>query len=311
MKNLLLPFETEERFEKVIVIGSNKIASDVLQFVNAEKQRYGYEVVYIEHEQDGMSVMSMVCKKNNIPYHFLSAKHAITQFLENENRKSLIISAGNYYIFPANIINKKNYTIINFHYALLPKYPGRNAPTWAIFQDEKESGATWHYVTKRIDDGQYIIQKKCNLTEDIKAYELSKIIMNLAYEGLQECFGDILTGKIRMDPENIQNEQRKIYYSYEVPNQGRFNISDNTYFIYKLLRATDYGKSQIFPLMKTRLPDGTEVEILTYKKKKLVMTDNETIHIDEENRTIWLPLKDEFVLKMKYRVINREKRNNQ
>lgn len=212
----------------------------------------------------------------------------------------LILSAGNYYIFPQSVINKTNIVIVNFHSALLPKYPGRNAPTWAIFHDERESGATWHYVTPEIDNGQYIIQKRCSLTKDIKAYELTKKIMELAYEGLQECFEDIMFGKIKIDSGNKSDKPRKIYYSYEIPNQGWFNISDDVCDIYKLLRATDYGKSRIFPAMKTKLPDGRIVEITSYKKMNLEIVMNEPIQIDEDKQDILVMMDDGFVLKMKY-----------
>lgn len=293
-------------FEKVIVIGSTKIAADILDFVNVEKTRYGYEVAYAGYGQNSLSVMKVMCQKNGIPYYFMDKKNQVREYFESENRRTLIISAGNYYIFPRNIINKENYVIINFHNSLLPKYLGRNAPTWAIFCDEKESGATWHYVTERIDCGQQIIQKRCDIPKDAKAYELSKIIMNLAYEGLKECFKDILLEKIKRNCDILFNEHQRIYYSYEIPNQGRFNISDNSHDIYKLLRATDYGKNQIFSPIRTNLPDGREVEIMKYTKKSRERIFEEPIY-NETEQLITLALSDDFVLKMKYRIMNDEK----
>lgn len=293
-----------QQFEKIIVIGSEKIAFDVLQFVDSKKKQYEYEVAYVEYGQSGLSVMKSVCEKQGIPYCLINDKNRMQEYIERERGRILIISAGNHYIFPESIVNKRNTVIINFHYALLPKYPGRNAPTWAIFHNEEESGATWHYVTERIDDGQVIIQKRCRIAKDAKAYELSRTIMQLAYEGFKECFDDIMFGRIKTDSENVCHEPQKMYYSYEIPNQGMFHISDGAYFIYKLLRATDYGKSQVFPLMRTRLPDGRMVEIVRYTIKGLDDMTDVPIHINEEKQVILLALDEKSILKMKFRILN-------
>lgn len=71
-----------QQFEEVIVIGCGKIASNVLQFVNRQKTRYGYEVSYIEHEQSALSVMKAVCEKNGISYYLLKEKNRLEIILK-------------------------------------------------------------------------------------------------------------------------------------------------------------------------------------------------------------------------------------
>ena len=74
--------------------------------------------------------------------------------------------------FQKKIVSSENIVIINFHNALLPELPGRNAPSWSIYEGKDYTGITWHYVTEGVDEGDIIVQKKCDVTADIRAYEL-------------------------------------------------------------------------------------------------------------------------------------------
>ena len=107
-----------------------------------------------------------------ISYRCITDKKELAGALDLIGEKALIISASNNFLFPASLVAKPNITIINFHNALLPEYPGRNAPTWVIYMGEKETGITWHYVTAGVDEGNIIIQKRCEITDVTKAYDL-------------------------------------------------------------------------------------------------------------------------------------------
>lgn len=290
-------------FEKIIVIGYGKIAGDVLKYVIARKNDYSYGIEYIEHELNDFSIVKTICDRYGISYFFLTKKEEVLTHLKSELKQTLVISAGNHYIFPKCIVEQDNITIINFHNALLPKYPGRNAPTWAIYYGESESGATWHYVNEQIDAGKIIWQKECFITEDMKAYELTGKIMELAFAGLQENFDYIMKNEIR---NNIQYKpciQKKIYYSYEMPDDGKFNISDNVDNIYKLLRATDYGKSGIFPNIRTDIPDIGEVEITSYRKIQLRNLSDNLFQLENTKRIVYLFMRDGNALRLKYRKV--------
>ena len=53
--------------------------------------------------------------------------------------------------------------IINRHNALLPKNRGRLTPFWVLFNKEKETGVSIHFVDEGIDSGDIIIQKKFDI----------------------------------------------------------------------------------------------------------------------------------------------------
>ena len=148
-------------------------------------------------------------------------------FLQKVSQKVLIISVNNNFIFPAKLISNENVVIINFHNALLPELPGRNAPSWAIYEGKKTTGITWHYVAEEIDAGDIIIQKKCIIDDDVKAYELVASQMKLASDAFKECFDDILHGVVQTKKQMVP-AHRKIYKSFEIPGNGKINLADST-----------------------------------------------------------------------------------
>lgn len=312
-------------FQKVVVLGYGKVTGEVLQYVCDRRKELGYEVEFIEHETHSFSVMKKVCAENGISYRCIPDKKELAGALDLIGEKTLIISASNNFLFPAPLVAKPNITIINFHNALLPEYPGRNAPTWVIYMGEKETGITWHYVTAGVDEGNIIIQKRCEITDDTKAYELTERLMDLAAEAFRESFAGIMEETVSAREQGF-DPKRRMYRSYEVPAGGFFELTEKPEDIYRLLRCVDYGKNDIFPHLKTRI-DGREAEILRYRKipadklpadgfsadklsvdkfsvDKLPADDNlpEKHSTRETEGFLYLPLQEGFWLKIKYAI---------
>ena len=282
-------------FHKIIVIGYGKVTGEVLQFVYDKKKEYGYQIEFVEHEVHPLSITEKICTENEIPFERITDKKELAAYLDSITEQTLIISASNNFLFPAFLVEKENITIINFHNALLPKYPGRNAPTWVIYMGEKRTGITWHYVTAGVDEGNIIIQKCCEINPDTKAYELTEQLMDLASEAFRESFADVMAQNVDARPQGF-DPKRRMYRSYDVPSEGFFNLTDEPEDIYRLLRSVDYGKNDIFPPMRTMV-DGREAEILRYRK---ITPDKRK----DEDGFVYLPLEEDALLKIKYRYID-------
>lgn len=280
-------------FCKIVVIGYGKVTGEVLQYVCDRKKEYGYEIAFIEHEVHPLSITEKICTENGVVFMRITDKKELAAFLGRIAEQTLIVSASNNFLFPASLVEKEHITVINFHNALLPGYPGRNAPTWVIYMGEKETGITWHYVTAGVDEGDIIIQKRCEIGDDTKAYELTERLMDLAGDAFRESFADVMTQSVDTKPQRFE-PKRRMYRSYEVPSDGFFELGDSPEDIYRLLRSVDYGKNDIFPLMRTRIA-GREAQILRYRK---IAPDKRK---DEEG-FLYLPL-GEDLLKIKYRYI--------
>lgn len=284
----------ETNFCRVVVIGYGKAAGEILKYIDDRRADYGYALEFIEHELHPLSVTAQICEERGIFFSSIPDKRELALYLGKIGEKTLIVSASNNFLFPVSVVEKENITIINFHNALLPDYPGRNAPSWVIYQGEARTGITWHYVTAGVDEGNIIIQKTCDIGSDTKAYELTERLMDLAIEGFRECFDAVLAEEVQGRPQTISPE-RRMYRSAEVPGEGFLELEEEPEKIYRLLRCVDYGKSGIFPPLQMTV-GGVRAEVLRYRK---IAPEKRR----EETDMVYLSLPDGSLLKIKYRVL--------
>lgn len=229
-------------FEKVIVIGSGKIASECIGLLTNHTDR----IIGFEHEKQPLSCVKSACRQNNIEYSFIESKEAVSEYLRGLSEKTLIVSANNNFIFKKDVLCKKNLKIINFHNALLPKHCGRNAPTWAIFEMDPFTGVTWHEVDCNIDTGNIIIQKKIPIDSRTTALQLTRTCMETGIAAFAECIGSVLNEEyvpIRQD----KDAESKMHCSRSIPNDGMMDFSWEIEKISAFLRSMDYGKYRLFP----------------------------------------------------------------
>lgn len=97
---------------------------------------------------------------------FFGTDHYV-QLLQQE-KIDLIVLAGFLWKVPANLVQAFPNRIINIHPALLPKYGGKGmyghfVHEAVISAGEKESGITIHYVNEKYDDGEAILQERCEV----------------------------------------------------------------------------------------------------------------------------------------------------
>lgn len=281
-------------FVRVVIIGYGKATGEILQYADDRRKDYGYGLEFIEHELHALSVTKQICEERSIPFVSMPDKRELGSYLGEIQEKTLIVSASNNFLFPAALVERAHITIINFHNALLPDYPGRNAPSWVIYQGETRTGITWHYVTAGVDEGNIIVQESCEIGPDTKAYELTETLMDLAYEGFCECFDSVLQENAKATPQGFAPE-RRMYRSFEIPGGGVLDLNEPTEKVYRLLRSVDYGKSGIFPPLQTEV-SGKRAEVLRYRR------------IAQEKRKegadiLYVPFADGDLLKIKYRML--------
>lgn len=279
------------KYDDIVLIGFGSIYKNILKYLISAKEQWAFSLIVIEHEFYPTSRIRSVCEASGINYHRLRDGNEVLTFLLEFDMPTLVVSAGNKYLFPGPLIEKGNLTIINFHNALLPAYPGRNAPSWAIYNEEREIGATWHMVTADVDAGAILWQKSCTLLPDSKAYEASKVIMELAYQGFVEIFKSLFKGTIKPIPQKVNVSERRIYYAKDVPGDGVVRLTDSPKYIYRVLRATDYGLNPIFPKVKIMVENEDICTIKKYKKE--VWREEKD---NEPSKIYYLRLDDKAVL---------------
>lgn len=254
-------------FDKVFIIGSGSICINIIKSLQSK----GITPVAILYREHNMSPLSMFLKSKNIEHHSFDDKNTCTEFLNNVDKNSLIISANNIFLFPKNIVCKENLKIINFHNALLPAHRGMNAPTWTIFEQDKIAGITWHLVNQHIDDGDIIIQKSIELDNTETSILLIRKLMNLAFLAYKEIEDAVLNWSIAPTP--MKDGEYQIHYSKDVPNDGFLNKNWKTDKISAFLRSLDWGCVKQFEKPKIK------IDSKTYTINNYTIKNKETIEI--------------------------------
>lgn len=246
-------------FEKVYLMGNGRVADDCLRELNKRK----IAVTYLEVTAEKFAFTRKLCERCGILFCHVDRKD-IKQFLLDIQEKALIISAHNSYLFPAEVVEKKNLAIINLHIAYLPQYRGMNPSTWAIFNQESYTGATWHEVANGIDNGKILVQEKVPIREDDTAMKLMLRCFQTGIRLFRENLEDFLSGEYQRSAPG--ETETRLYLAKELPNQGEMDLSWDLNKIYAFLRSMDYTGADLMPLPRVR-QEGRVYEIVKYWKE--------------------------------------------
>ncbi|MDD3772626.1 MAG: phosphoribosylglycinamide formyltransferase [Weeksellaceae bacterium] len=126
----------------------------------------------------------------DIPTYLLEEKKTFSEDadsnLEGENI-DLIVLAGFLSILTPEFTEKWKGKIINIHPSLLPKYGGKGMYGAKVHQavldaKETESGASVHFVTAGVDEGQIILQKSFAIEESDGVEDLQRKVADIEKE---------------------------------------------------------------------------------------------------------------------------------
>ena len=149
----------------------------------------------IEKKKLKASVAVMVCdnpkafalkraQKHGVPVFLFNPKFfksredyekIIVSVLKSQN-VDLVVLAGFMRILAPYFVKAYRNRIINIHPALLPNFKGAHAIRDAFEARVKETGATVHFVTAKVDAGPVVLQKKVKILKSDSLESLEKKI---------------------------------------------------------------------------------------------------------------------------------------
>jgi len=116
-----------------------------------------------------------------------------------ERSKPDLIISQSQSILKGPLLSIPSIGTLNRHNALLPKNRGRLTPFWVLYNQEKETGVSIHFVNERIDSGPIVLQEKYNVSKKDtfktlvnKNYEIAPKLMLQAINLLEEGFTDFI-----------------------------------------------------------------------------------------------------------------------
>ena len=138
-------------------------------------------------------------ENHQIPHQLIKKGKNFSENLEKvvPENTDLIVLAGFLSILSKYFCEKYKGKIINIHPALLPKFGGKGM--WGhhvheavIAAQEKESGATVHFVTSGIDEGEIILQKAFPISENETLKTLAEKIHQVEFEIFPKAINKVL-----------------------------------------------------------------------------------------------------------------------
>lgn len=145
-----------------------------------------------------------------------------------------------YLISPAFLLHHQVKLALNYHDSLLPRYAGINSTTWAIIQNEKEHGVSFHQIESGIDTGAIAGQVVIPIEEGETALSLnlkcSEQFLKLFQKVIQQIENDSLTFF-------HQDLNFRTYYGFnQIPhNYAILDITTDFALNERLVRALTFG----------------------------------------------------------------------
>lgn len=92
-------------------------------------------------------------------------------------------------ILKENVLCLPKLGVVNFHPSLLPRYRGPCPTNAVLYNDEKITGVTVHYVTEELDEGNVLFQRSIAINETDNDGQLRQKLAMLAGELIPELVG--------------------------------------------------------------------------------------------------------------------------
>ena len=176
----------------------------------------------------------------------------------------IIVVAAYGKILPKNIIDE--YTCVNIHASLLPKYRGASPITAAIMGGEKVTGITIIYMDEGIDTGDMILKRELEIGNDETFAELHDRLAVMGGELIAEALEQIKSGAAcrEKQPEDgisyagkLNNEMCEIDWSLPAKQ-----IHDKIRGLSSVSTAFTWLNGKKLKIYKSRVADDGIIELL-------------------------------------------------
>tara|TARA_Y100001970_G_scaffold291733_1_gene430080 strand:+ start:3547 stop:4455 length:909 start_codon:yes stop_codon:yes gene_type:complete len=275
---------------RIAVIGQAQFGHDVLnKLIEAKKNIVGVSSPLPKSEIDS-DPLGLLAKEQNLPNIYtdlLKQTEYADQFI-NDFSPDLIVFAFVNHIIPKNILDAATIGSIQYHPSLLPKYRGRSAMNWAIFNGETETGISIFWVDAGIDTGPILLQKQAAIDENDS---VATLYFNKLYPlGIEAMIEAVDLTEKGNAPKIKQDESKSNYDPPFDEQHAEINWAEDINAIHNKIRASDpqpgaytYIKNKkIFLYQTNKLSDVYD----NTKPGKIMQVENDSVIIAVRNGSL-------------------------
>jgi phosphoribosylglycinamide formyltransferase-1 len=172
----------------VFASGEGSNAENLFRFFSTST-KVKIKLVVTNNEHAGIVEKADRYKKNLQIISKTSLNNYTDQFIDflQTEKVDLIVLAGFLLKVPEKLVKAFPGRIVNIHPALLPKFGGKgmygmNVHRTVLEAGEKESGITVHFVDEEYDNGDIILQERCEIAVDETPESLAAKVHQLEYD---------------------------------------------------------------------------------------------------------------------------------
>ena len=160
-----------------------------------------------------------IAKANNVHYMKITNSNSeeYIDYVTSRN-PDLIVSYSAPQVIKEKLLSIPKYGIINVHGSLLPNYRGLLPSFWYLYNDEKIGGATVHYMSEKIDDGDIIVQETVDISECKSMFQVMMKTKKLGGELIVKAVEQIANGTVQ-SRKNIVSQGS--YFTWPTKEDGK------------------------------------------------------------------------------------------
>lgn len=166
-----------------------------------------------------------------------------------------LFSIVNSHIISEKILKNVKQMAINYHDGPLPRYGGANATSFAILNNEKKHGITWHVINKLVDGGDILIQTTFDIDPEETTFTLNVKCYQHALKAFETLIFSLYEGKCIKEKQNLD---ARLYNSLDKKSlyNGLVDWNFSADFLEKSIRAYTVGNyKNKFSTLKFKIGD--------------------------------------------------------
>ncbi len=212
--------------KKILFMGGKYVGYSCLEYLISNK----YSVVgcYVNKEDEAKdrwyNSLTEFCVKNNIPAYYYSDVNSVESEKKiRELSPDIIVVVYYDQILKQHIIDIPRKGCINLHLALSQIHRGCYPTTWSLIRGDTYTGATLHFITKDIDGGPVVAQRKIKIEDDWTGKDLYYKVSDAGIALFKEYFPKLE----KIKPYKV-DVSKASYYKKEFPSR-EIKLDKKTY----------------------------------------------------------------------------------
>ncbi len=197
-----------------------------------------------------------------------------------------LLSIGNPWVIPSELLEKPARGAINVHDGPLPGYAGLNAPVWAILDGASSYAVTWHEMTERVNAGPVIVEQPVSIEPDETSFSLNMKCYQAALASFDRVIERMQAGALSGTPQTGD----RIWYprTKKPPFMGMIDPRGTWDDVTRLLRALDFGTARNTVAMASLWTGSAQVFIGGWERAGATGTPGTILAADETGVTLGL-----------------------